>query len=200
MIAQPVEQKTDTIEDYLEFEVNSEERHEYINREIIPITGGTQNHNTIILNVATALNFALKRQPYEVFITDQRLSIPECNIYTYPDVMVMTQPLAYQEGRRDTLMNPLMVIEVLSKSTEAYNRGEKFQAYRTLTSFQEYVLIDQYQVSVEHYTRKDPHQWLFMEYKGLQSILSFASIPAEIELTDLYDKVEFESKTTDSSC
>ena len=197
MIAQTIPQHTYTAEEYLESEVNSEERHEYINGEIIPMTGGTPNHNTIVLNIATALNFALKPQPYNVFVTDQRLWIPDSNIYTYPDVMVMNQPLEYLAGRRDTLINPLVIIEVLSKSTEAYDRGDKFQAYRTIASFQEYVLIDQYKMSVEQYTKTEPHKWMFIEYNNPESSLSFASISAEIDLADLYDKVEFELEITD---
>lgn len=196
MIVQTLEQRTYTVEEYLEAEIQSEERHEYVDGEIIPMTGGTPNHNKIAGNLYATLNFALKRQPYEVLITNQRLWIPDRNIYTYPDIMVMTQPLEYLEGRRDTLMNPLVVVEVLSKSTEAYDRGDKFKTYRTLSSFQEYLLIDQNKVSVEHYTKTEPPKWMFLEYNDLNSTLSFGSIPVQIEWADLYDKVEFESEKT----
>ncbi len=193
-MTQTLDQRTYTPGEYLEFEVNSEERHEYINGEIIQVSGGTPNHNKIALNVATALNFALKRQPYEVFVTDQRLWIPEKRIYPYPDIMVMIPPLEYAEGRRDTLTNPLMIVEVLSKSTEAYDRGDKFAAYRTFSSFQEYVLINQYTLQVEQYTRIEPQQWTFLEYTSSEAILSFSSVPVQVELLDIYDKVDFETE------
>ncbi|HEY9874445.1 MAG TPA: Uma2 family endonuclease, partial [Candidatus Obscuribacterales bacterium] len=120
MIMQLEEKKVYTSEEYIDFEVNSEERHEYINGEIILMTGGTPNHNQIAGNFYAPLNFALKRQPYRVFVTDQRLWITRKRIYTYPDVMVVQGDLQLQEGRRDTITNPLMIAEVLSDSTRNY--------------------------------------------------------------------------------
>jgi Uma2 family endonuclease len=136
-------------EEYLELESTSQERHEYIDGDIVLIVGGLPNHNRIILNIAAALNFSLKRQPYDVFAADQRLWIPRKRIYTYPDVMVVQGELQLQEGRKDTITNPTMIVEVLSESTEAYDRSGKFAAYRTLPTFQEYLLIDQYSLHVE---------------------------------------------------
>lgn len=130
--------------EYLELEVISESRHEYIDGQIIPMTGGTPNHNQIAGNVSATLNFALKRQPYRVFIADQRLWIPKKRIHIYPDVMVVAGSLEFSEGRKDTITNPLVICEVLSKSARSYDLDEKFAAYRTIASFQEYVLIDQY--------------------------------------------------------
>ena len=101
MILQTPTRKLYSPEEYLEWEINSEERHEYIRGEIIAMTGGTPNHNKIVGNFYAALNFALKRQPYDIFVTDQRLSIPEARIYSYPDVMVMNQPLQYAENREE---------------------------------------------------------------------------------------------------
>lgn len=155
------EQRYYSPEEYLELEVNSEIRHEYIDGQIIPMTGGTPNHNQLALNLSGTLNFLLKRQPYRVFITDQRLWIPKRRIYTYPDVMVVQTPLEYQEGRKDTLVNPVMIAEVLSKSTKSYDRDEKFAAYRTISSFCEYILIDQYTMHVEHYCKTDNNKWIF---------------------------------------
>jgi len=126
MIIQAEEKKVYTPEEYLEFEVNSEERNEYINGEISPMTGGTPNHNQISGNLYAAMNFALKRQPYRVFVTDQRLWIPRKRIYTYPDVIVVQGELQMQEGRRDTIANPLMIAEVLSASTRSYDKDTKF--------------------------------------------------------------------------
>lgn len=178
-------------EDYLELEINSRERHDYIRGEIVPMTGGTPNHNRITLNLSSALNFALKHQPYDAFVTEQRLWIPSAPIYTHPDVMVMARPLEFQENRRDTLTNPLLIAEVLSKSTRAYDKDDKFTAYRTLASFQEYLLIDQYRVHIEHYSKTEPQKWVFLEYDHPQTILSLFSLDFQIEIADIYDKVNF---------
>jgi Uma2 family endonuclease len=183
--------------EYLELEVVSDIRNEYINGEIVPMTGGLPNHNQIAGNLYAALHFALKRQPYRVFITDQRLWIPDRNIYTYPDVMVVADPLILQEGRRDTIVNPLLIAEVLSKSTRNYDSDEKFSAYRTISSFREYLLLDQDKMQVKHYAKSDNagsnrDRWIFTEYTEPTEIIPLASLPLEILLTDLYDKVDFE--------
>jgi Uma2 family endonuclease len=181
-----------TPEEYLELEVNSEERHEYINGEIILMAGGTPNHNQIALNISGTLNFALKRQPYRVFVADQRLWIPQKQIHTYPDIMVVKTPLIYEEGRTDTITNPFLIIEVLSKSTKNYDRVEKFAAYRTITGFNEYILIDQYTMHIEQYSKTDNNKWIFSEYEGGDATLSLNSIPFQITLADIYDKVDFD--------
>ena len=192
MIMQLKEKKVYTPEEYIDIEVNSEERHEYINGEIILMTGGTPNHNQIALNLSGALNFALKRQPYRVFVTDQRLWIPRKRIYTYPDVMVVQGDLQLQEGRRDTITNPLMIAEVLSDSTRNYDKDKKFAAYRTIPSFQEYLLIDQYTMHIEQYFKTEQKRWTFSEYDDANETVSLNSIPFQIMLEEIYDKVDFE--------
>jgi Uma2 family endonuclease len=184
--------------DYLEFEVNAETRHEYINGGIIPMTGGTPNHNRIIRNLCTAMTIGLRGQAYEVFVADQRLWIPEAQIYTYPDVMVVQGELVYQPGRRDTLMNPNTIIEVLSQSTRNYDRGDKFAAYRTLPSFQEYLLVDQYTYHVERYRKTTATRWMFEEYDGLEATVVLETLEFTIALPDLYDKVQFEAIAPDT--
>ena len=139
MVAQVPTQPIYSPEEYLALETASETRHEYIDGEIIPMTGRLPNHNQIALNLAGNLNYLLRKQPYRVFINDQRLWIPQKRIYTYPDVMITPRDLVYQEGGKDTLTNPIAIIEVLSKSTSSYDRGDKFTAYRTIPSFQEYL-------------------------------------------------------------
>jgi Uma2 family endonuclease len=191
MIAQIQEQQHYTPEEYLEFEVNSQERHEYINGEVILITGGLPNHNRIAGNFYAALNFAFKGKPYNVFFTEQRLWIPKKRIYTYPDVMVVQGELQLQEGRRDTITNPLIIAEVLSQSTKAYDQDEKFKAYRTIPTFVEYILIDQYSMHVEQYFQTEPQKWIFCEYDGGDACLSLNSIAFAISLAEIYDKVDF---------
>ena len=183
-----------TPEEYLEFEINSPERHEYINGEIIPMTGGLPNHNLIIGNLYAALNFLLKREPYFVFVTDQRVWIPKQRIHTYPDIMVVEGALQLQTGRKDTITNPLLIVEVLSKSTQTYDQGNKFKFYRTIPSFQEYILIDQYSIHVEQYYKTESNQWIFSEKDGEESILKFNKIPFEIVLGDIYNKVDFDAE------
>ncbi|AFZ23790.1 hypothetical protein Cylst_1506 [Cylindrospermum stagnale PCC 7417] len=181
-------------EEYLEQEVNSEIRHEYIDGLIIPMTGGTPNHNQIALNFSGTLNYLLKRQPYRVFVTDQRLWIPNKRIHTYPDVMVVQTPLVFAEGRRDTLTNPVMIAEVLSKSTKSYDKDEKFAAYRSIPSFKEYILIDQDTMHVEQYCKVESNKWIFSEFEDGDTSLNLASVPCQILLADIYDKVDFNTE------
>jgi Uma2 family endonuclease len=164
VVSTDVQTRLYTPEEYLEMEVLSEERHEFRDGEIIPMTGGRPNHNQAAGNIYATLNFAFRGKPYQAFITDQRLWIPKKRIYTYPDVMVMQSPLELQAGRKDTVMNPLLIIEVLSKSTAEYDRQEKFRAYRTIPTFHEYLLIDQYSQHVEHYVKVSAKKWDFQEY------------------------------------
>jgi Uma2 family endonuclease len=190
MMAQ-TETKRYTAEEYLELEVASETRNEYRDGEIVPMTGGTPEHNRISGNLYIALSLGLKRKPYEVFHVDQRLWIPSANIYTYPNVMVLPKPLELQTGRKDTVMNPCFIAEVLSKSTRSYDRSEKFAAYRTISSFQEYLLIDQDKIHVEHHVKVAENQWLFSEYNDPEFNLSLRTLDFQIQIADLYENIEF---------
>ncbi len=190
MIAQ-VETKTYTAQEYLEAEVNSLDRHEFINGEIILMAGGTPDHNEIALNLGGALKLALKGKPYRTFSSDQRLWVPQLNNYTYPDVMVVAKPIELQSGRTDTITNPLLIAEVLSKGTRAYDRDDKFAAYRSIPSFQEYLLIDQYRLQVQQYSKTDANKWIFSEYGVFGDRLMLNSISVEVSLADLYENIEF---------
>jgi Uma2 family endonuclease len=190
MIMQAEEKKIFTPDEYLELEVNSDTRHEYIDGEIIPMTGGTPEHNEIASILNAALRVSLKGKPYSIFVADQRLWIPDRQLYTYPDVMVVPRPLERQQGRTDTITNPVMIAEVLSKSTKSYDRDEKFSAYRTIPTFREYLLIDQYTPHVDQYSKTDSHKWIFTEHNGIESQISLLSIPFEICLADLYESIE----------
>jgi len=125
MVSQPVEQKKYTRQEYLDFEVNSPERHEYLDGEIRPMVGGTPNHNRIIGNTYFAFKLALQGSKYDIFFSEQRLWIPEKNIYTYPDLMVIQGELQLQEGRKDTITNPCLIAEVLSNSTKDYDKNDQ---------------------------------------------------------------------------
>ncbi|MBE8996918.1 MULTISPECIES: Uma2 family endonuclease [unclassified Nostoc] len=190
MIAQP-ETKHYTVEEYLELEIASDIRNEYRDGEIVPMTGGTPDHNDITSNLVAILKATLRGKPYRVFILDQRLWIPGANLYTYPDVMVLPKPLELQTGRKDTVVNPCFIAEVLSKSTQNYDRGEKFVAYRKIPTFQEYLLIDQYRIHVEHHVKTAAHQWLFSEYDDPTVTLSLSTFELQIQIAELYENIDF---------
>ncbi|MBD2297161.1 Uma2 family endonuclease [Nostoc sp. FACHB-190] len=200
MIAQP-ETKRYTIDEYLELEIASETRNEYCDGEIIPMTGGTPDHNDIASNLVAILKAALRGKAYRVFILDQRLWVPDANLYTYPDVMVLPKPIELQTGRKDTVVNPCFIAEVLSKSTQNYDspmetlreRGEKFVAYRKIPTFQEYLLIDQYRIHVEHHLKTAAHQWLFSEYDDPNVTLSLSTLELQIQIAELYENIDFSS-------
>jgi Uma2 family endonuclease len=197
MIAQRDLKTCYTADEYLDLELNAAERHEYTDGEISPMAGGLPNHNKIAGNLYANLLFALKRQPYEVYVTDQRLWIPRKRIYTYPDVMVMAQPIAYAEGRRDTLINPILVAEVLSDSTQDYDQGGKFAAYRTISTVQDYLLISQTSLSVQHYVKTATRRWTLAEYEEAHEVIPISSLGCDLIVGDLYDKVEFELPPVD---
>ncbi len=191
MIAQ-VETKTYKAEEYLELEINSEERHEFINGEIILMAGGTPNHSEITSILNSVLRVSLKGKPYSIFASDQRLWVPQFSNYTYPDVMVVARPIELQSGRTDTITNPVLIAEVLSKSTKAYDRDEKFAAYRSIPSFQEYLLIDQYRLQVQQYSKTEANKWIFSEYSCAGDRVSLTSICVEFLVADLYENIEFD--------
>lgn len=190
-MTQAIDKKTYTPQEYFEFELGSAERHEYDNGELRLMTGGTPNHNRICRNLLIALELAFKQQLYETFVTDQRLWIPERNLYTYPDIMVLEKPIQLQERRTDTVMNPCLIAEVLSKSTKDYDRSEKFLAYRTIKTFREYLLVNQYQIQVEHCLKTASNQWLLSEYTDPQVILNLNSVGLKLKIADIYKNVEF---------
>ncbi len=188
-----LEQRTYTREEYLDLETDSQDRHEYLDGEIRLMTGGTPNHNDIAGNLYILLKLALKGKPYRTFYVDQRLWIPDRNIYTYPDVMVIENPLQLQIGRSDTVMNPCFIAEVLSKSTRDYDHGAKFSTYRTLESFREYLLIDQYSIHVEHHIQTTSNQWLLSEYDNPNVELSLNAFAAQFKIADLYENIDLET-------
>ncbi|MEZ2277797.1 MAG: Uma2 family endonuclease [Microcoleus sp.] len=182
-------------EEYLMLEEVAEFRSEYQDGRIIPMTGGTPNHNQIAVNFGGTLNFATKGQPYRVFINDLRLWIPSKRLYTYPDVMLVAGKLEFAEGRKDTISNVVMIAEVLSASTADYDRGGKFKLFRSIPSFREYVLIDQYEMHVEQFVKTDDNKWVLSEYDGADAVLRLSCVEFEMRLGDIYDRVDFESES-----
>ncbi|MCC5602663.1 Uma2 family endonuclease [Nostoc favosum] len=189
---QITQQRYYTPEEYLELEEAADYRSEYINGQIIPMAGGTANHNRISLNLSAALNFAFRQQDYEVFMGDVRLWITQKRTYIYPDVMILAGEPEFFNNRKDIILNPQIIVEVLSKSTKGYDREDKFQAYRTISTFQEYLLIDQTQIHVEQFSKTGKKQWTLREYDEEDEAIALVTVPFEISLQDLYNKVKFE--------
>lgn len=188
---QVTQQQYYTPEEYLELESAADYKSEYIDGKIVPMAGGSTNHNRIALNLSAGLNFVFRQQDYEVFIGDVRLWIPQKRIYTYPDVMVVAGEPEYFNNRTDTITNPQVIVEVLSKSTLCYDREDKFKAYRTIATFREYLLIDQTRIHVDQYSQTGKKRWELREYDEEDSAIALTSVPFEIALQDLYNKVKF---------
>ena len=189
---QATEKRLYSPEEYLELEEAAEYKSEYRDGEIIAMTGGTTNHNRIALNMSIALCLAFKGQKYDVFMGDVRLWILKRRFYTYPDVMVICGQPEYYSDRRDTITNPQVIVEVLSKSTKAYDRSGKFDAYKTIPSFQEYILIDQSKIQIEQYFKTANKRWSYREYDEEDTALAFNSFELEVPISDIYEKVNFE--------
>ncbi|MEH1772679.1 MAG: Uma2 family endonuclease [Nostoc sp.] len=189
---QITQQRYYTPEEYLELEEAADYKSEYIDGQIIPMAGGTINHNQIALNLSTELNFAFKKQNYRVFMGDVRLWIPQKLTYTYPDVMILAGEPEFFNNRKDIILNPQIIVEVLSKSTKGYDREDKFQAYRTISTFQEYLLIDQTRIHIDQFSKTGKKQWTLREYDEEDEAIALVTVPFEISLQDLYNKVKFE--------
>ena len=180
-------------EEYFKLEETAEFKHEYRDGDIIPMSGGTTNHNQIAGNAYFQLKLALRGQKYRLFIGDVRLWMAEHRLYTYPDLMVIKGDVIYHENRTDTVLNPLVIIEILSESTGSYDHGDKFKYYRSIPEFQEYILIDQYQYSVEQFVKTETGKWQVNFYESADSILTLSTLDFAINLTDLYEQVNFET-------
>lgn len=181
-----------TPEEYLKLEATADYKSEYIEGKIIPMADASINHNRITGNFYAELNFAFRQQDkYEVFNSDIRLWIPQRLIYTYPDVMIIADEPEFFNNRKDTITNPQVIIEVLSKSTKGYDREDKFAAYRTIPNFQEYLLIDQTRIHVEQFSKTGKKRWNLYEYDEEDENISLVTVPFEISLQNLYNKVKF---------
>jgi len=178
---------------YLEIDRQSELRNEYYNGEIFAMTGASRKHNLITANVTASLNPQLKGRQCEVYASDMRVKVSSSGLYTYPDVVVVCGTPIFEDQETDTLINPTVIIEVLSKSTEGYDRGDKAAHYRKLDSLAEYILISQAKLHLEHFVRQPDNQWLLSEADDLEAVIDLASINCQLAITDIYDKVEIES-------
>ncbi len=181
-----------TPEEYLKLEEAADYKSEYRDGEIVPMTGGTTNHNKIALNFAANLKFALREQSYDIYIGDVRLWIPRYRQYTYPDVMVIQGEPLYTGTGTTTVMNPLLIVEVLSKSTKNYDQGDKFLYYRSIPEFKEYILIDQTRYHVMQHTKTLDGKWLLTEHESEEAALELNTIEFQISFSNIYERINFE--------
>lgn len=181
-----------TPEEYLALEERAINKSEYHDGEIIPMTGGTTNHNSIIINLIANLKFGLRSRNYSLFTSDVRLWIPETRRYVYPDIMVIQGEPIYQGNNSTIVINPVIVIEILSNSTKDYDRGGKFLYYRSIPEFREYILIDQYSHHIEQFAKNSNGKWELTEYDLEDEILVLESVEFQIPLRDIYERINFE--------
>ncbi len=181
-----------TEEEYLEVEDASLEKHEYFNGEIFQMAGASEKHNTISLNIAGELRQKLKKRPCKAYQNDMRLFIEKTGLYTYPDVMVVCgKPDIKKYKGLDNIKNPVLIVEVLSSSTEGYDKGAKFDNYRSLESLREYVLVSQDAKKVIRYTKQTDGSWILMDFISDKTLIELSSIDCMLAMEDIYDKVDF---------
>ena len=181
-----------TPEEYIVAERKATLKSEYLSGEIVAMSGASDTHNLITMNTSTALYNQLAERGCRVYASDMRVGISAGVSYFYPDIAVTCDKPRFEDDVFDTLINPQVIIEVFSDSTAGYDRGEKFIRYRQLESLQEYTLISQDQVLVEHYLRQG-ERWILSEFSALEDVLPLASIKAELPLHQIYRFVEFET-------
>lgn len=192
MVAQPHHIWTE--QEYLRFERTSEAKHEYFRGQVYAMAGASNAHVLIATNISTSLNIQLRNRDCFVYQSDMRVKVSKSGLYTYPDVAVVWGNPHFADDENDLLVNPTVLIEVLSPSTENYDRGGKFELYRALDSFKEYLLVAQDRARVEHYTRQDDGRWLLDDVQSMDAILNLTSIGCTLALADVYAKITFEAE------
>lgn len=191
MASAPIQKSYLTAEEYLALERQAETRSEYIEGEMVAMTGGTSGHSLVTMNLGGLLWQQLRQGSCRVYSGDLRIWIPEAEVYFYPDLSVVCGEPRFADGTQDNLLNPILIVEVLSPSTESYDRGRKFESYQLLDSLKEYVLVAQDRPRVEHYLRQDGHVWLYTEVSGLDSSASLTSVGCQLPLAEIYERVAF---------
>ncbi len=184
-----------TPSDYLSLERQAEYKSEYFDGEIFAMTGASEAHNQIVTNLTIEIGTQFKKRPCKVYANDMRVKVNPTGLYTYPDIVAVCEQRHFDDDQKDTLLNPTVIIEVLSSSTADYDRGTKFEQYRTLESLKEYILIAQNKYHIEHYVRQANQQWLLSETNDLQDTIELPSIQCSLAVSDVYDKVEMLSVT-----
>jgi Uma2 family endonuclease len=181
-----------SFEEWLEGERASlEGRSEYVGGEVFAMTGASVEHNAIVSNINRELSIQFKGRPCQVYANDMKVLIRSANAGKYPDLVAFCGEPELLDGRRDVLLNPSLIVEVLSDSTEANDRGAKFALYRQIPSLKEYLLVSQGRVLVELYSRGEDGRWLLSDYRALSDRLQLPSLDCTLDLAEIYDKVAF---------
>jgi Uma2 family endonuclease len=175
--------------EYLACERKAEFKSEYFAGEVFAMAGAGQRHNLIAANILRVLGNQLLERPCNVYPSDMRVKIGKINKYTYPDIVVACDVEQFEDEQNDTLLNPVVIIEILSESTEAYDRGKKFEHYQSLESLREYLLISQDPYRVEQYVRRDDRTWTYFEFHQAVDTAHLPTIECDLSLKDIYAKV-----------
>ena len=183
-------------EEYLAFDRASDAKSEFLDGTIYAMGGATARHVQIVGNVARELGNQLRDKPCVVYSTDLRVQVSQAGLYAYPDVIVVCGEPTFIDNKLDTLTNPLLIVEVLSDSTKNYDRGEKFERYRSIKSFREYVLIAQDKIHIEQYIRQDDGSWVLRETDSLNGIIELASMGCRLAVAEVYLKVSIKNLPT----
>lgn len=178
-----------TEEEYLAIERRAEFRSEFHGGEMFAMAGASRRHNRIVTNLVSALDNQLRERPCNVYSNDLRVKIPNTGLFTYPDLVVTCGEEMFADDEQDILLNPLVIIEVLSDSTEAYDRGKKFEHYQSIESLSTYMLVSQSSARVEQYVRREGGAWLYTEAHEDDSVVRLEAILCELRLEDVYAKV-----------
>lgn len=179
-----------TPEEYLAAERAAAWRSEYVAGEVVAMSGGSLRHNLVAGNVLASLHGQLRHRPCWVAGSDMRVKVSETGLFTYPDVVAVCGEARFDDGERDTLLNPTLIVEVLSRTTEAYDRGEKFAHYRRIESLAEYVLVSQKRVLVERFSRQSDGSWNLEAFEDLGGEVALPSIGGFLRLAEVYEKVD----------
>ncbi len=177
--------------EYLAQERQAATKSDYWEGETYAMAGASEAHNLIVANLTSILVPQFKGRPCKVYANDMRVKAQAHDLYTYPDVVLVCGQPQFEDQQRDTLINPTVLIEVLSPSTELYDRGTKFTVYRTLASLTDYLMVSQHHAFIEQYTRQPDGRWVLSTYTGLDAVVQIESVGCELRLADVYDKVEF---------
>jgi Uma2 family endonuclease len=180
-----------TPEEYLEQERKAEWRSEYFNGEVFRMSGASRYHALIITNLVRDLSQKLRGRPCNVYSSSLRVRVSPTGLYTYPDVVVTCGEEQFLDESNDTLLNPVLIIEVLSDSTKDYDRGGKFESYRTLTSLEEYLTIAQDKIHIEQWQCQKDRRWLLSEHFDTTVSIALNSIDVELLLPDIYEKIDY---------
>lgn len=183
--------RTFTSAEYLKMEEAAESKSEYYAGEIFAMAGGTSDHSLVAVNLTIELGQQLATKPCRLYNSDMRLFIEQSGLYTYPDAMIVCGKVQQAKGRKDTVTNPNLIVEVLSESTRDYDRGQKFKFYKQIPSLQEYILVESENARVEYYRRGDGDKWMIEIHEGLDALLKLESIECEIPLQRIYNKVSW---------